>query len=280
MEGPPVAVVVCTLGRPAAASDVLRAVAPQLRPADELLVVDQSSGDLALDPTALPAPARHLARPPGLPAARNAALAATTAPIVLFLDDDVTARAGLVDAHRRAFAAADIGGAVGRILERSVPANATWGTHAVDTLGRVRTNGWGVSAGEVAALKGANMSLRRAAVEAVGGFDEGYTGTALLEEVDVSERLRAAGWRLVFRPDAEVVHWSLPGGGVRQDDPQQWRFRSVGRFVARHRGAGGRLVAGVAFGALAVRDGLREGAGTGLRRWRAFVEGLGSHRAR
>jgi len=53
-------------------------------------------------------------------------------------------------------------------------------------------------------LYGACLLARRAALRAVGGFDEGYFMYS--EELDLCARLRAAGWRIAYEPAATVVH--------------------------------------------------------------------------
>jgi GT2 family glycosyltransferase len=53
-------------------------------------------------------------------------------------------------------------------------------------------------------LSASCLLARRAALEAVGGFDEGFF--LYEEDVDLCLRLRRAGWRLLFTPSAEVVH--------------------------------------------------------------------------
>jgi N-acetylglucosaminyl-diphospho-decaprenol L-rhamnosyltransferase len=53
-------------------------------------------------------------------------------------------------------------------------------------------------------LGGACLLVRRAAVEAVGGFDEDFF--LFSEEVDWCYRFRQAGWKVLFYPGAEVVH--------------------------------------------------------------------------
>jgi GT2 family glycosyltransferase len=53
-------------------------------------------------------------------------------------------------------------------------------------------------------VSGAAVLLRRVAFEAVGGFDANIFMYG--EDVDLSWRLRAAGWRLAYRPKLAVVH--------------------------------------------------------------------------
>ncbi len=53
-------------------------------------------------------------------------------------------------------------------------------------------------------VSGACLLARRAALEAVGGFDERFF--LYEEDADLCRRLRLAGWRVVFTPAAEVSH--------------------------------------------------------------------------
>ncbi len=53
-------------------------------------------------------------------------------------------------------------------------------------------------------VSGAATLFRRSAFEAVAGFDEAIFMYG--EDVDLSWRLRAAGWRLTYRPKCAVVH--------------------------------------------------------------------------
>jgi GT2 family glycosyltransferase len=57
---------------------------------------------------------------------------------------------------------------------------------------------------EVEATSGAFMLVRRAAIERVGGLDEGYFMHC--EDLDWCVRMRAQGWRVLFVPAARVVH--------------------------------------------------------------------------
>jgi GT2 family glycosyltransferase len=234
------AVVVATRDRHEALAALLASLRPQLRPADEVVVVDQSG------PAARAANARALADdrvahlvvdPTGLPDARNRGVRATTAPAVLFLDDDAWALPGCLDAHRAALADPYVGAVAGRIIERRVRGNAAGPRNDLDLGGRVRVDlsPWGP--GAVTTVKGANAAFRRAALDAVGGCDPGYGGTAFLEDADWSTRVRRAGWRVAWAPDAAVVHHSAPAGGCRADPRQAewWRFHNTGRFIRRHR---------------------------------------------
>lgn len=57
---------------------------------------------------------------------------------------------------------------------------------------------------EVDWVSGACMMVRREVIEQVGGFDESYFMYS--EELDWCRRIKAVGWRIVYLPEAEVVH--------------------------------------------------------------------------
>jgi GT2 family glycosyltransferase len=252
-------VVICTRDRPGPLARALADAAAQLPEAAELVVVDQS-GDAHAPAVAAAAQANgaRLVRPTerGLPAARNAGLAAARGEIVLFLDDDVRVLPGCLDAHVHAHERPGVGVVAGRIVERSARPNTPATANHLSPGGRVVTNLWGVDPGTVETAKGANMSFKRDALVAAGGFDPRYRGTAFLEDADASVRVARRGYVVRFEPAAEVVHLSASSGGVRPEstrEAERWRFVNTGYFVRRHRGrrAGPWLFA--TFGAVALR---------------------------
>jgi hypothetical protein len=58
---------------------------------------------------------------------------------------------------------------------------------------------------EVDWLVGAALMTRRAVLAQVGGFDEGYFMYS--EELDWCRRVKAAGWRVVYLPAAQITHY-------------------------------------------------------------------------
>jgi GT2 family glycosyltransferase len=83
-------------------------------------------------------------------------------------------------------------------------------------------------------VSAACLLARREALEAVGGFDEGFF--LYEEDVDLCVRMRRAGWDVLFTPDAEVVHHL---GQSMRKDPWLARFeyhRSHIRYYAKHNG--------------------------------------------
>ncbi|MGC8781289.1 MAG: glycosyltransferase family 2 protein, partial [Anaerolineae bacterium] len=58
---------------------------------------------------------------------------------------------------------------------------------------------------EVDWLVGAALMTRRTVLEQVGGFDEGYFMYS--EELDWCRRVKGAGWRIVYLPAAQIIHY-------------------------------------------------------------------------
>ncbi|MFL6163864.1 MAG: glycosyltransferase family 2 protein [Jatrophihabitantaceae bacterium] len=75
------------------------------------------------------------------------------------------------------------------------PANPWTRRYQNSLLPTERVAGW---------LSGSCLLLRRAAFDSVHGFDPRYF--MYFEDVDLGERLAAAGWLNVYAPSAEIVH--------------------------------------------------------------------------
>jgi N-acetylglucosaminyl-diphospho-decaprenol L-rhamnosyltransferase len=79
--------------------------------------------------------------------------------------------------------------------------------------------------------------LRREALEDVGLFDERFF--MYVEDVDMSTRMRAAGWEVMFSPELEVVHV----GGISTAGRKRMTVehsRSIYKYFEKHRARGWR----------------------------------------
>jgi GT2 family glycosyltransferase len=84
---------------------------------------------------------------------------------------------------------------------------------------------------EVEAISGACMLIRRAAMRDVGRWDEGYFMHC--EDLDLSMTLRHKGWKIMFVPDARIVHHK---GGCSDSRPifVEWhKHRGMMRFYRK-----------------------------------------------
>ncbi len=87
---------------------------------------------------------------------------------------------------------------------------------------------------DVDQVMGAALMSRRSALEKVGFMDEAFF--MYYEEVDLCYRLRNAGWRIVFTPDAEITH--LGGSSIKQipAEKRMMTLQSLLILLRKHRG--------------------------------------------
>ncbi len=85
---------------------------------------------------------------------------------------------------------------------------------------------------DVEQLSGACILMRRAAVTAIGAFDEQFF--LYCEDVDWCLRAKAAGWRIVFVPEAEVRREKSLSSRRASGATIRLYYRSLRRFYAKH----------------------------------------------
>ncbi len=180
--------------------DVVAALRQQTHVPDELLVIDDGStdGSGALAADAGARVVTHAVNR-GLSAARNTALAVAGGDILVFVDSDAYADRGMLEALLAQFTARDIAGVGGGGVEahQVTRADAWRARHARQWHGARRLE-------DAPYLHGLCAAYRRRALFAVGGFDTRLRTNA--EDVEMGLRLRRAGYRLVYTPDAVVYH--------------------------------------------------------------------------
>lgn len=184
-----------------------------------------------------------LGRNLGFGRAANVAIRAGSAPVVLVLNPDVEVRPGTLERVLAALEEHPEAGACGCLLERpdGTPDHASrrgfpTPLSALGWFTRIAPSGYALAgydhAGPVDAINGAFMALRRAALDDVGLFDEGYW--MYMEDLDLCRRLADAGWSCWFEPSASALH--LKGGTAGRRSPAlTWHFhRGMGRYYRRH----------------------------------------------
>lgn len=199
-----VAVVLCTRDRPALLEAALPAIRAALRGEDEAVIVDSASVDPAVRRIGEAAGFTVVRAPrPGLCLARNLGIAATTAPLVAITDDDCRPVPDWTARVAAPFADPLVGFATGRVI----PDREDGPIVAVKTEEESQRYEGPQDPGGIG--HGANLSVRRVAIEGIGGFDEMLgPGTPLYaaEDQDVLYRILKAGWVGVYDPDIVVVH--------------------------------------------------------------------------
>jgi GT2 family glycosyltransferase len=201
-------------GAAATAVDTLLGLARQ--PGDELILADNSG-------TAPPVPGVHVVRAGGeqSPAyARNVGASHAARDWILFLDADCRAPHDLLDAYFAHPVADDVGALAGEVVAARDAATLAGRYGAARSFLSQQAHLEHPFRPRAVA---ANLLVRRAAFEQLGGF---YEGVRAAEDTDFSWRLQEAGWRLELRPDAFVVHrYRTSLSELRR----QWRGYAAGR---------------------------------------------------
>jgi GT2 family glycosyltransferase len=228
---PAVSVVMPFAGSRAEGEAALSALAAlRTGPEDELILVD--NGGSLRDPLREPGTGDRadvtVIRAEGerSPAhARNVGAGHAGRDWILFLGADCHAPADLLDRFLSEPVADDIGALAGAVAPApgAVSFAARYGA-ARSFLNQDAHLAHGYLPRAVAA----NLLVRRAAFEAIGGF---YEGVRAAEDTDFSWRLQRAGWRLGSRPQARVEHtYRTTVRALRR----QWRGYAAGRaWLAR-----------------------------------------------
>jgi len=240
-----ISVLVPTLGRTREPLDTVRALLRQTRPPDEIIVADQNDPALPqLDQAFAAMPTvRHLHVPQkGVAFNYNRALHAATGDIVLFVDDDVEPSPDLVRAHLEAYAsneagAVGLGGVAGRLEQAKDrdPRKIRDVGRYVYRSGRFHANYNALQRCDVHAGQGCNVSFDRRVLVACRGFDEGFTGNAYHFETEAGLRVHEAGYRIVFEPQASLVHLQATRGGARLPDKSLQTYYYVRNGIRLYR---------------------------------------------
>lgn len=203
----------------------LESLAAQTRPPDEVLVIDDGSRDeTAAVAGSFGAKVLQHHENKGLAAARNTALGASTGDLLIGLDVDAVPDATYVERLAETFEARpDLDAACGRLIEaHSVLLPDRWRqVHMAQHHGEEPLD-------DPRILFGSVTAVRTAAARALGGWNPQFRTN--YEDVDFTERLKAAGARTAYIPAAIARHartddlcslldafwrWYRPAGLVR-----------------------------------------------------------------
>lgn len=211
-----VSIVINTLDRADSLAETLRACAQLTHPRFEVIVVSGPSSDHTDEVIARWAGEVEHRRCPAanLSQSRNIGIAAAAGDVVAFIDDDGVPEPTWLDELCAGYDAEEVGAVGGVVYDhtgrnfqvRYLLSDRLGNTERLDEMppGDFSFPG----SGRYPSMLGCNSSFRRAALLAVGGFDEQYD--YFLDETDLCLRIVDAGWVVRGLDGAAVHHKYLP----------------------------------------------------------------------
>lgn len=205
---PTAAVVVCTRHRPELLRNCLGGISRLFPRPDEVIVVDNTSGDEETEYAAHEFGARYIVEPiPGLSRARNRALQESTSEIVAYLDDDAVPDPHWLGLILKPFADPGVAVVTGETITFESRADNL--QDSIRTLSK-KNSLWFETATFGGMGIGANMALRKGISGDWKGFDERLgRGAPFIkggEEHYAIARLVSLGFTAVHTPEAIVSH--------------------------------------------------------------------------
>jgi glycosyltransferase involved in cell wall biosynthesis len=239
MPSTPVAsILIPTRGRPEYLAVALDSIVPQARSLGaEVLVVNDGGG-----PDVVAVAEQHGARtmpgpvPGGLNVARNAGIAAAAAELIVLVDDDVEAPPGwlaaLLNGVGQAPSADVFGGPIRARLEGGGPRSCGREGPPITTLDL------GDADRDAELVWGANMALRRRALELAGPFDESLSAAAG-SPAGAARRWDSRGdeeeWERRYRARGGTIRYVAAAGLIHRRSPSDSRLHTLAQ-AAYHQG--------------------------------------------
>lgn len=243
---PALSVILATWRRNEALQQVLGDLARQERVTAEVIVIDQNKPPIAETFLAEFRRSPHrlvvLPHPPGVVASRNDGAKIAAGEVLVFIDDDVRIDCPrFLETLAKNFDDPSLDAVCGQELSPPDyrPSAGSGGTFADPFEEACFFYRATSERRNVFHLATCNCAIRRRAWEKIGGLDPLFAGNSYGDDYDLALRMRAAGMKIVFDPEASVRHTRAPAGGLRLDDPcNPWseadRYLSLWIFYFRH----------------------------------------------
>lgn len=180
--------------------ECLESVRGQTYPIDEIFVIDDGSTDRIKEIAAQ----YHVrivkhSKNRGLAASRNTAFKEARNELIAAIDADCVAHPDWLGELMKKSSTPNVAGVGGKLVERytSSPADQWRAVHMQQHWENEVLEG-------PPFLYGSNTLFKKSAVQSVGLYDEAFMSN--YEDVDLSKRLYASGYRLIYTPHAFVEH--------------------------------------------------------------------------
>lgn len=217
-------IAVLTAGRSDLFAQCIQSILPQMRPGYEIHVCNNGFPSKEYEDVykLLPDGSRikRLNQNNGFAYGANTAIKSGSAPLILFITDDVFLHEGAIEALLKRMEDKTIGQCGYKLLfpEDSTDPNRPAGrVQHIGMAANIRGDmahpliGWSPDnpkccvSREVLAVTGASFMIRRSVFNQVGGFDVVY-GMGYYEDTDLSMKVRASGHKVFIDTDAKATH--------------------------------------------------------------------------
>lgn len=152
-----------------------------------------------------------------LTCARNLCIKEAKGEIIIFIDDDVIIDKDFITKHAQNYTDKDVYSVVGKVISSNGKSYPDKKANPVTLMGRTILNLTSDIKGEVNGGMGCNMSFRKRVFLMVGFFDEKWPKPFLREETDLFYRIKRKALKVVFEPEAKLIHLKNMNGGCEAD---------------------------------------------------------------
>lgn len=222
-----VSIIVATLNRQQTLLDMLKRLMTQSSDFNEVIIIDQTRKRLKkLDDFIKQNPKIKYVyqKIKGMTLARNNGIKRAKGDILFFFDDDSFVFPDIIKAHLKNYKNPLVGAVTGREIIENNPKYSTTGKGQIITKkGEIVPNTTSTTKSEVDSVWGANMSFKKEVFEKIGLFDPHLL--VRRDETDVSIRLKGMGYKIIFEPEAKIIHKTIPSGGTRNSERINWYYR-------------------------------------------------------
>ena len=225
VDWPRISVVVCSYNGARTIRDCLEGLRKVRYPNFEVIVVDDGSTDSTAEIADEYGFVVIRTENRGLSSARNTGMEAATGEVVAYIDDDASPDSDWLTYLATTFMRTKhvaVGG------PNIAPENDGFIAHCVDQSPGNPVHVL-LSDGEAEHLPGCNLAIRKAALQAIGGFDPQFRTAG--DDVDACWRLQQKGWTLGFSPAAMV--WHHRRNSIRQFWKQQLNYGRAEAMLER-----------------------------------------------
>jgi GT2 family glycosyltransferase len=147
----------------------------------------------------------------GKSSALNQGISLARGEILIVVDDDVVVHPRWMTAHWECYRVSEFAAVQGRVLPGVDPQGRPADPNRLREY-NIPIIDYGDKMREIPGLTGSNISFKRAVFEKVGGFDTrlGPGAAGFSEDTEYSIRIRQAGFKIGYTPDAVVYHELSP----------------------------------------------------------------------